>query len=104
MDTELVRRRSPHWVRQLDVKGLHALALKLNSERRVKDLSDAQEWLFDCVVSELAYRRRRGRVALWCTCAFCMATELSETPVGRRRRRSRPDELEPEHDEIPQRS
>jgi len=70
---EATRRRSPAWVRAMTSRELHGVAGHLNAERLSADLSDRQEWLWDAVVSELEYRRRR---ATWpvrsCTCYLCL--------------------------------
>jgi len=65
-------RRSPLWVRECDDRELHQIAFRLQHEREVDVLSDAQEWLFDALVSELEYRRSNAR---WperrCSCSLC---------------------------------
>lgn len=67
------RRRSPGWVRAYSSPSLHGLALKLMRMRTSEHLSDAQEWLWDAVISELEYRRRRdyGRLQA-CSCMLCI--------------------------------
>jgi hypothetical protein len=70
---ELVRRRSPGWVRAYNSKALHGLAFKLMNLRTSEDLSDAQEWLWDAVISELEYRRRTHPRPAWaCACMLCI--------------------------------
>lgn len=41
--------------------------------RTSEGISDAQEWLWDAVISELEYRRRRdrGRIVA-CSCMLCI--------------------------------
>ena len=90
MSIEAVRRRSPWWVRKLSSRQVHALALRIESERIHLGASDDQEWLFDACLSELAYRRRRTVVADWCTCSLCMRL-VDQDPDGRRRRRQSTD-------------
>jgi len=73
MDHEAVtRRRSPAWVRAMSSNELHGIAGSFARERQSADLSDAQEWLWDAVISELEYRRRQARPT-WsaCSCWFC---------------------------------
>lgn len=67
------RRRSPAYVRQWSSPALHAVAMKMNRQRTGEDLTDAQEWLYDAIVSELEYRRRRAR-PMWraCSCMLCI--------------------------------
>lgn len=69
----LTRRRSPGWIRAYSSRSLHGLAMRLMNLRSGEDLSDAQEWLWDAVISELEYRRRRdlGRVRA-CSCMLCV--------------------------------
>lgn len=69
----LPRRRSPGYVREWSSTALHAVAMRLNRDRSSGDLSDDQEWLFDAIVSELEYRRRRTR-PVWrsCSCYLCV--------------------------------
>jgi hypothetical protein len=66
------RRRSPSWVREMSDREVHSIAFRLNYQRQQEDLSGPQEWLYDALVSELAYRRRRAR---WperrCSCELC---------------------------------
>lgn len=66
------RRRSPGFVREWSTPALHAVAHRFNMMRMRADLSDQQEWLFDAIISELEYRRRRTRPR-WkaCSCLFC---------------------------------
>lgn len=73
MNDDLTRRRSPGWVRAYSSPALHGLALRLMNLRRGENLSDAQEWLWDAVISELEYRRRRalGTVKA-CSCMLCV--------------------------------
>lgn len=70
---DATRRRSPGWVRAYSSPALHGLALKLMRMRTSEGISDAQEWLWDAVVSELEYRRRRalGTVQA-CSCMLCI--------------------------------
>lgn len=69
-----LRRRSPQWVRDLSERELHQVAFRLHHERTEADLSRGQEWLWEALVSELEYRRRRAR---WperrCSCELCFA-------------------------------
>jgi hypothetical protein len=68
-----LRRRSPQWVRNYPDRGLHALAFRLMNLRTGEDLSDAQEWLWDAVISELEYRRRNHPRPQWaCACQLCI--------------------------------
>lgn len=66
------RRRSPAWVRQMDARQLHATAGKLQRLRATDGVSVRQEWLWDALISELEYRRRREKDP-WkmCLCEFC---------------------------------
>ena len=73
MENEATRRRSPGWVRAYASPALHGLALKLMRLGEREDLSDAQEWLWSAVVSELEYRRRTERNPwLKCSCMLCI--------------------------------
>jgi hypothetical protein len=67
-----LRRRSPYYVRQWSAKSLHAVLGRFDRERRSRDLSEAQEWLYDAMVSELEWRRRHTR-PVWqaCSCHYC---------------------------------
>lgn len=67
------RRRSPGWVRDLSQTQLHALAGRLCRLYRTEGLSEQQDWLLDCCISELEYRQRRTSVWLRCTCELCMS-------------------------------
>jgi len=68
----VARRRSPLWVRQLTSQKVHGIATKLQHEQRQHDLSERQEWLWDCLISELEYRaRREPRWWLRCSCELC---------------------------------
>jgi hypothetical protein len=42
-------------------------------QRTSQDLSDAQEWLWDAVVSELEYRHRQAPPLKRCSCLLCLA-------------------------------
>lgn len=67
------RRRSPQWVRDLDSRVLHAMAFRFNADRQSEDLSDAQEWLYDALISELEYRHRRAtNIRDRCSCELCL--------------------------------
>lgn len=68
------RRRSPLWVRQLPSRTLHGIAGRFQRQRASADLTAAQEWLWDALISELEYRHRTTRPA-WqrCSCALCVA-------------------------------
>lgn len=65
------RRRSPSWVRQWTSPALHAVAGKMNRMRTSADLTAAQEWLYDAIVNELEYRRRRQPFLEKCSCWLC---------------------------------
>lgn len=67
------RRRAPYWVRELSSASLHGLAGRLLRESKVKDLSGAQEWLWDRCINELEWRRRQVR-PVWqsCSCELCV--------------------------------
>jgi hypothetical protein len=69
---EPARRRSPMWVRELPRHTLHAMAERFNRDRVSADLSNAQEWLYDALISELEYRRRNASPG-WsaCSCYLC---------------------------------
>jgi len=45
----------------------------MHTTRQEADLSPAQEWLFDAIVAELEFRRRRCR-PIWtsCSCWLCV--------------------------------
>ena len=67
------RRRSPYWIREYDSKALHGLALKLMNLGMREDLSARQEWLWDAVISELEWRRRRDLGTFRaCACMLCV--------------------------------
>lgn len=67
-----LRRRSPQWVRELTSRECHGIALKLHRGRTSADLSDAQEWLWEAVISELEYRWRHPSTEwFWCSCELC---------------------------------
>lgn len=70
--TGLTRRRSPAYVRSMTSRELHGIAMRFDRDRHHTDLTAAQEWLFDAVVSELEYRRRSARPT-WsaCSCWLC---------------------------------
>lgn len=53
-------------------QSLHRLAGKLYNDFRTVGLSERQHDLFDGVLSELAYIRRRTRPVDLCTCWFCV--------------------------------
>jgi hypothetical protein len=68
------RRRAPAWVRQWTSHDLHATAGKLMKQRAVQDLSVRQEWLYDCLLNELVWRRhaaQRDHERHWCACWMC---------------------------------
>lgn len=68
-----VRRRSPMWVRQLDSQTIHAMCGRFARDRRSADLTEAQEWLWDGLISELEYRHRHTRPAYQrCSCEYCV--------------------------------
>lgn len=72
------RRRSPGWVRALDSRTIHGIALSLRREQETADLSRQQVWLFDGCISELEYRHRcavRGDRLFGrpCMCELCVA-------------------------------
>ncbi len=71
---EKPRRRSPGWVREMSDRELHQIGFRFAHERQEVDLSDAQEWLWDAIISELEYRRRRARPAYTaCACELCFS-------------------------------
>lgn len=76
MSSTLARRRSPWWVREMKSVGLHRLAARLWHEFSTDGLSPQQEHLYDGVLSELAYRRRRVAVPDWCSCMFCTPEDV----------------------------
>ena len=53
---------------------LHGIAFRFNHERQSADLSDRQEWLYDAIISELAWRRRNA-IPGWsaCSCELCFS-------------------------------
>jgi len=61
---------------------VHAVAFRFQHERQEADLSAPQEWLYDALLSELAYRRRTAR---WperrCSCELCWGPFDSEPPL-----------------------
>lgn len=70
---ELARRRSPGWVRCMSDAQLHATAMKLARDSETRDLSAAQEWLWQSLISELEYRWRTTRPASFrCSCMLCV--------------------------------
>lgn len=71
---ELLRRRSPGWVREMSDSECHSILFRFAHMRESEDLTDRQEWLHDALVSELEYRRRHARPA-WkaCSCQFCFS-------------------------------
>lgn len=61
------------WVREMSTKHVHGLALRLMQESVLRDLSDAQEWLWRGCISELEYRHRRPpRGERPCCCELCI--------------------------------
>lgn len=71
----MVRRRSPQWVRAMSSQQLHSIGGKLQRERfEGGGISDRQEALWDAVISELEYRRRRSK-SIWdtCSCQLCVS-------------------------------
>lgn len=66
------RRRSPGWVRAMDDLDLHALGFCLRRSGLEADLSNAQEWLWSAVISELEYRRRQAATFARCHCELCV--------------------------------
>jgi hypothetical protein len=72
MPDEPARRRSPRWVRELSDREVHGIAFSLRNQQQQEDLSDPQEWLWEALMSELAYRRRNSS---WpdhrCSCELC---------------------------------
>lgn len=74
MDTPpLPRRRSPQWVRDLDSRVIHSIAWRFNQERVSADLTEAQEWLWSALISELEYRNRSAlHVFQRCSCELCI--------------------------------
>lgn len=49
------------------------MAFRFQRERLSSDLSPAQEWLWDALVSELEYRQRhRTWEEPWCACELCL--------------------------------
>lgn len=67
------RTRGAGYVREWSSGALHAVAIKMDGMRRGEDLSPSQEWLFDNIVAELEFRRRRTR-PVWrcCSCWLCV--------------------------------
>jgi len=57
----------------MTLRELHGLAGRFARDRRSVDLSAAQEWLWDALISELEYRRRTTRPS-WqrCSCELCV--------------------------------
>lgn len=70
MTAEDTRRRSPGWMRQASSETLHGIAWSFVKAQETEDLSEAQEWLWRGLISELEYRQRRARPS-WSSCA-CM--------------------------------
>jgi len=68
-----LRRRSPLWVQALSSRELHAIAFRFQYERQEADLSAAQEWLWDALISELEWRHRNEMGKLYqCCCELCV--------------------------------
>lgn len=63
-------------MREWSDRELHAVGMRFNIDRKTEDLSLEQEWLYDAIVSELEYRRRRAiRAHRWqeqCSCFLCL--------------------------------
>lgn len=70
----MLRRRSPGWVRALDDRAIHGIALRLRQQEwDGHPLSSQQEWLWRALVSELEYRSRTTKPAwLRCACELCV--------------------------------
>lgn len=68
------RRRSPLKTAALSSAALHGIAGSLRKQQYQRDLSSAQEWLWDVVLAELETRHRRTRGTLQCCCCdLCRA-------------------------------
>jgi hypothetical protein len=79
------RRRSPQWIREKPSRDLHGIAGKFQRGRTTGDLSEAQEALWDCCISELEWRFRHPSPEWpYCTCEFCFFPlwEELELPFG----------------------
>lgn len=76
------RRRSPAYVREWSSETLHAVAGRLTNIAQQADLSEAQNYLWDCVIAELEYRfRHRSAQWPWCSCELCVPPfPFSEEP------------------------
>lgn len=70
---EYIRRRVPGWIRSMSDQSVHGLAGRLHRELVYGEGTDRQGWLFDTVLSELAYRGRRDRRGgiKACACQWC---------------------------------
>jgi len=68
------RRRSPQWVRAMTDRELHQIGFRFQHERLESGLTERQEWMWDALISELEYRRRRTRPT-WraCACELCFS-------------------------------
>lgn len=65
-------RRSPHYVRDMESRTIHALYAKFAREFAVSEPSEAQLWLWDALQSELWFRWRRAESPLLrCHCEYC---------------------------------
>ena len=70
------KRKAPLWVRDLSKREAHQLAGHF--QRRWlegRDLSSAQEWLWDTVVADLRWRARNELGRFHCSCVFCCGLE-----------------------------
>lgn len=74
---KVTRRRSPGWVRQMNQRQIHALAFRLQRETLEGVIhTDAQNWLWGCLISELEYRNRHARGPDRCWCPLCVPPDL----------------------------
>jgi hypothetical protein len=61
-----------HYTAEWPSEDLHAVAAQFDRARRTADLSERQEWLYDCIIAELTYRRQ-AQDSPWrqCSCWYC---------------------------------
>lgn len=61
------------WVRALEDRALHGLALRLRRKFWEGDSTSAEDWLLDRCISELEYRSRRAarNGTAGCFCEMC---------------------------------
>lgn len=65
------RRTGRPWIRSMTERQLHGLALKLLRLMHTEGLSEKQEWLYDQIMMDLAWRQRRRPPQDRCTCQLC---------------------------------